>query len=141
MKRKNSPLPSPTSASVATSRELDEMVRQYNAMDEKTDFRKKWDFFWSCHSAVCTMARENRLFIFAGDCEFPDLKTLIDQDGPEYSAVILFGTDAAHLYEIGVCVRGTPILRKFDLHGKKAERIIRARTDKVGFYFVRQKEG
>lgn len=135
MKNKHFPLPAPSEASAAISQELDEMVSQYNDIPEKNDFRKKWDYFWSCHAAICAMSQEGKLILLAGDCDFPYLKTLIDQDGPEYSALIIFGADTEHLYQIGVCVRGTPLLRKFDPTNRKARRIIQGMEGRFGLFF------
>jgi len=135
MKKPSYNLPSPTDASNAVSREIDEMVMQYSQLKGHEDFLQKWDFFWKCHTVIANMALEKKLFIFAGDCDFPYLRTLIDQDGPEYSAVIIFGTDAEHLYEIAVCVRGTPILRKFDPEDQQSWKTIQRMKNQIGLHF------
>lgn len=41
------------------------------------------------------------------------LKT--DCIGPEYAVRIIFTTDNENFYEVGVCVRGTPVLRKINV--------------------------
>ena len=42
------------------------------------------------------------------------LKTILDNDGPKYALTIGFYNPyrSKMIYEIGVCVRGTPLLKK-----------------------------
>lgn len=129
------PLPAPTTESLASAQQLDRMVQEYQSMDENKDFGKKWDYFWTCHTEVCAMHRDGKLFLYAGDCELEYLKTIIDNDGPEYSASVIFGTDESNLYEIGVCVRGTSILKRVTLQDKDVQKMLRIRTKGVGLCF------
>ena len=86
-------LPVPSPESLASAQQLDRMVREYQLINENKDFHRKWDYFWTCHMDICTMHRDGKLFLYAGDCELEYLKTIIDNDGPEYSAFVIFGTD------------------------------------------------
>lgn len=113
---------------------LSEMVAIYNALDEKKGIVPKWNYFKQCHKELCKLAEDGEISIYAGDCEFEHLMKLIENDGPEFSATILFH-DSFFYYEIGVCVRGTPVLNRININSMEAKRLIKNMWGKVGTYF------
>lgn len=114
--------------------ELDHLVATYNAIAPK-HIMDKYNCFWNCHRRICELYDKHSLFIYAGDCEFDHLRSIIENDGPEYAAIIIFGASAADYYMIGVCVRGNPILRKVDLGSKNVKKTIQAMSGRIGSYF------
>lgn len=90
---------------------LDQMVSEYNSLPE-SDYDRKWSYFWKCHSTICKLFEEGKIYIPKSNFDLEYLKTIIVNDGPEYSATISFYASRTDFYQIGVCVRGTPLLKK-----------------------------
>lgn len=96
---------------------LDVMINLYNSMDKNVSFGKRLDCFFECFSYVVQLENHGALVKSAnGQYDISYLKDILDNDGPEYSLTIGFANpyEGTSSYEIGVCVRGTPIIRKVD---------------------------
>lgn len=116
-----------------TSILLDALSVEYNKISHK-DFEKIWETFLRIHRIIVELYRNEKIHIYAGDCEFDYLLQIIENDGPEYLAIIIFNTDDNNFYEIGVCVRGKPLYKKIKLD-QDANRTIKAIKGKIGSHF------
>lgn len=96
---------------------LDLMVDEYNAIDGDRSFKKKFNYFMECLSYVIQLEQED-ILVKAKNKEYniSYLRDILDNDGPEYALTIGFFNPYQQtvLYEIGVCVRGTPLLKRED---------------------------
>lgn len=97
----------------ARYRELDRMIAEYNSAPYS--LTEKYAFFLEC--LACVTELENDGLLIKGKNRkyaISYLKSILDNDGPEYALTIGFSNpcDQASQYEIGVCVRGTPLLKK-----------------------------
>jgi len=93
---------------------LDLMVNEYNSID-CNDFMRKYEYFLKCLSYVIQLERDGMLVKCKNKkYNISYLKTILDNDGPEYALTIRFYNPCKNkeIYEIGVCVRGTPLLKK-----------------------------
>lgn len=122
---------------------LDECAYLYNAFDnallsnpERDRLLK--DLFWKCYKVLCKWHKEGKISIYAGECDFEYFHTLLYNDGPEFAVFIIFTTDNINFYEAGVCIRGTPLLRKINLRSKDAQDTISyicKSENGIGMYF------
>lgn len=100
--------------------ELDMMIDKYNAIDCDVSV-KKYEVFLKCLSYVVQLEEAGMLIKCKNKkYNISYLKTILDNDGPEYALKIGFYNpyrDKA-TYEIGVCVRGTPLLKKSNTSAK-----------------------
>jgi len=116
---------------------LDQLVDTYNSVNETSNFQLKWNTFKECHKAICELYKDGKVYIYAGDCEFDYLITLLENDGPQYTAIIIFGIEGNCFYEIGVCVRGTPLLKKISIDDKGTQKTIKSMWGKLGIFFTK----
>ena len=114
-----------------TKQLLEQMVAEYNSIKGIAQLGE----FQKYHGQICRLHKENKIFIYAGECDFEYLMTLLYNDGPEFSACIIFGVDKDTFYEIGVCVRGTPMLKKINIDTKETKKHIKRMRGKVGIFF------
>ena len=95
--------------------ELDLMVNEYNAIDCNHFFTRKYEHFLECLSFVIQL-EEDDMIVKCKNKKYniSYLKTILDNDGPKYALTIGFYNPyrSKMIYEIGVCVRGTPLLKK-----------------------------
>ena len=93
---------------------LDLLINEYNSIDCK-EFTRKYDYFLHCLSFIIQLETDNMLIKCKNKkYKISYLKTILDNDGPEYTLAIEFYNpcNCNAKYEIGVCVRGTPLLKK-----------------------------
>ena len=93
---------------------LDLMINKYNSLD-CTEIMKKYEYFLQCLSYIIQLEEENKLIKYKNKkYKISYLKAILDNDGPEYALTIGFHNPYKSnvKYEIGVCVRGTPLLKK-----------------------------
>ncbi len=93
---------------------LDLMINEYNSLD-CDEIMRKYEYFSNCLSYVTQLEEDNMIVKFKNKkYNISYLKTILDNDGPEYALTIGFNNPykSKEIYEIGVCVRGTPLLRK-----------------------------
>lgn len=93
---------------------LNSMVKEYNALNEKNDFLNKYSYFLKCLEYVIVLEEKNELIKYKNkNYNIAYLKSILENDGPEYALVITFSSiyEVNQIYEIGVCVRGVPLLR------------------------------
>ena len=94
--------------------ELDLMINEYNSLDCYPIMRK-YEYFLKCLSYVSQLEEHNMLVKCKNKkYNISYLKSILDNDGPEYALTIGFYNPfkSTVTYEIGVCVRGTPLLKK-----------------------------
>lgn len=96
---------------------LDFMVNEYNSIDGSTSFDRKYDYFMECLDYVIQLDQEDIIVKHRnGEYNISYLKDILYNDGSEYSLTIGFFNPykKKSSYEIGVCVRGTPLLKRMD---------------------------
>ena len=91
------------------------MVKEYNSFGKDVCVAKQFCYFWECVDYVSQLEQEGVIIKTKGK-EY-NISYLIDimvNDGPEYALVIGFFNpyDKTASYEMGVCVRGRPLLKK-----------------------------
>lgn len=98
---------------VLFSRSLDRKIEAYNAINEEECFEEKLDAFQKLYAEILRAEKEGMIRSDGKKKPLRYLGSILENDGPEYCYVIPFSS-AGRLaeYEIGVCVRGTPILKK-----------------------------
>ncbi len=95
--------------------------------------------FLKCHAALCKWTLEGKITIYAGECDFEYLKTLLENDGPEYAAFILFTSNGTDFYRASVCVRGMPMIERVKQGGKACRRDLAYLAEcmrPIGTYFA-----
>ena len=93
---------------------LDLLIKEYNSID-CNELMQKYDYFLCCLAYVIQLEEYNMLVKSKNKkYKISYLKTILDDDGPEYALTIGFYNpfNCNVTYEIGVCVRGTPLLKK-----------------------------
>ena len=94
--------------------ELDLMINEYNFID-CNKIMERYNYFLRCLTYV-TRLEESNMLVKSKNKKYKIsyLKTILDNDGPEYALTIGFYNPFKSnvIYEIGVCVRGTPLLKK-----------------------------
>ena len=95
------------------SHSLDRKIEAYNAINEEECFEEKIDAFQKLYAEILRAEKEGMIRSDGKKKPLRYLGSILENDGPEYCYVIPFSS-AGRLaeYEIGVCVRGTPILKK-----------------------------
>ena len=95
---------------------LDKMISEYNSISSH-DFMKKYDYYQIVYKYILSLKNENKIESDPNKKSLSYLQEIIDNDGPEYAYTITFKpvSDETVVYEIGVCVRGVPLLRKIGL--------------------------
>lgn len=101
--------------------ELDTMIEAYHQMTDR-DGSAKFDYFLKCLDFVSSLEEEGLLIKPIKHRKHPIsyLKSILENDGPEYALVIPFHNCFGSHYEIGVCVRGEPSLRKLPPQKKRS---------------------
>lgn len=91
---------------------LDEQIKKYNKL---RGFLEKWPLFEEIHTQLVNLENDGKIRR-AGKKPISYLKEIIEHDGPEYAYVIEFWPiwDEQRKYEIGVCVRGDPLIKKLN---------------------------
>lgn len=97
-----------------TFEEFEEKVKLLNSDDTKSEIKQYWKLFWDLHAVLIEMEEAGEVMLEPFTKGLPYLKTLLDNDGPEYTYTVKFWRSGHRneKYEIGVCVRGWPILKK-----------------------------
>ena len=94
---------------------LDQMVKEYNSFGKDVCVAKQFCYFWECVDYVSQLEQEGVIIKTKGkEYNISYLEDIMVNDGPEYALVIGFFNpyDETTSYEIGVCVRGRPLLKK-----------------------------
>ena len=96
-----------------TFERLDKMIKKYNSISQR-DFMKKYEYFQETYKYIISLLDANLIQSDSKKKSLSYLQEILDNDGPEYSYTINFSPvhDTTVIYEIGVCVRGVPLLRK-----------------------------
>lgn len=91
--------------------QLDDYVIEYS---KQKDVLENYKLFKEIHSYVLKLEKKNIIIITKGDCTIKHLIEILENDGPEYSAIVEFSprSDIKSKYKIGVCVRGTPLFSR-----------------------------
>jgi len=90
------------------------MVNEYNSID-CDGLTRKYEYFLKCLAYVIELEEDGMLVKCKNKkYNISHLKTILDNDGPEYALTVGFYNPykSKVIYEIGVCVRGTPLLKK-----------------------------
>ena len=96
-------------------KKLDQMVKEYNSFGKDVFVAKQFCYFEECVDYVSQLEQEGVIIKTKGkDYNISYLMDIMVNDGPEYALVIGFFNpyDETTSYEIGVCVRGRPLLKK-----------------------------
>ena len=94
---------------------LDQMVKEYNSFDKDVSFAEQFCYFEECLNYVTQLEKEGIIIKTVGkEYNMSYLLDIMENDGPEYALVIGFLNpyDKTASYDIGVCVRGRPLLKK-----------------------------
>lgn len=91
--------------------QLDDYETKYA---KQKDVLEKYKLFKEIYSFVLKLEELNIVIMTKGDCTIKHLIEILENDGPEYSAVVEFSptSDINSKYIIGVCVRGTPLFSR-----------------------------
>lgn len=116
-----------------TVRLLDKFLKQYNSINDR-NYKEQFNTFFKINEEFIKLHQNSKVKIYAGDCLFSYLKSLIENDGPEYAAIIIFTVTGNEFYMTGVCVRGKPLLKKLK-SDKKLKRSIKVMWGREGYYF------
>ena len=96
-------------------KKLDQMVKEYNSFGKDVCVAKQFCYFEECVDYVSQLEQEGVIIKTKGkEYNVSYLMDIMVNDGPEYALVIGFFNpyDEITSYEIGVCVRGRPLLKK-----------------------------
>ena len=96
-------------------KKLDQMVKEYNSFGKDVFVAKQFCYFEECVDYVSQLEQEGVIIKTKGkEYNISYLMDIMVNDGPEYALVIGFFNpyDETTSYEIGVCVRGRPLLKK-----------------------------
>ena len=96
-------------------KKLDQMVKKYNSFGKDVCVAKQFCYFEECVGYVSQLEQEGVIMKTSGkEHNISYLKDVMVNDGPEYALVIGFFNpyDETALYEMGVYVRGRPLLKK-----------------------------
>lgn len=98
---------------VLFSYSLDRKIETYNAINGEKCIEEKLDAFRKLYAEILRAEKEGMIRSDGRKKPLIYLGSILENDGPEYCYVIPFSS-AGRLaeYEIGVCVRGLPILKK-----------------------------
>lgn len=94
---------------------LDQMIKEYNSFDKDISFTEQFCYFEECLNYVVQLEKEGIIIKTVGkEYNISYLLDIMENDGPEYALVIGFSNpyDKTASYDIGVCVRGRPLLKK-----------------------------
>ena len=89
------------------------MIKKYNSISQQ-DYMKKYECYQETYKYIISLLDANLIQSDSKKKSLNYLQEILDNDGPEYSYTINFSPvhDTTVIYEIGVCVRGVPLLRK-----------------------------
>ena len=96
-------------------KKLDQMVKEYNSFGKDVFVAKQFCYFEECVDYVSQLEQEGVIIKTKGkEYNISYLMDIMVNDGPEYALVIGFFNpyDETTSYEIGVCVKGRPLLKK-----------------------------
>lgn len=90
---------------------LDVLIEKYNKV---RDFNAKWSLYREIYAQIVNLETSGKIAKAKTKKPISYLQQILDNDGPEYSYTIKFWPiwDNKRKYEIGVCVRGNPLVRK-----------------------------
>ena len=94
---------------------LDQIIKEYNSFGKDVCVEKQCCYFEECVHYVSQLEQEGVIIKTKGkEYNISYLMDIMVNDGPEYALVIGFFNpyDETTSYEIGVCVRGRPLLKK-----------------------------
>ncbi len=129
-------LPSPTEESLALAAELDRMAEEYASILGENYRARKAEYFEKCRAFAEKLHRENKITLYAGDCDFSGFYRAISAESCHFTAVNIFCTDSENFYIIGVCRESTPLFRR--LCKNEADKQAANRWGKIGVYFEEQ---
>ncbi|MBQ9746977.1 MAG: hypothetical protein IJW21_09190 [Clostridia bacterium] len=133
--RKKLSLPAPTPESEAVAAMLDKAAAGYAAISGENYRARKAEYFEKCREFASTLYKEKGVILYAGDCDFDSLHASIGEDKEHLAAIIVFCTDAEHFYEMGVCVRSTPLFKRINAGKAEADKAACTRWGRLGVYF------
>ena len=96
-------------------KKLDQMVKEYNSFGKDVFVAKQFCYFEECVDYVSQLEQEGVIIKTKGkEYNISYLMDIMVNDGSEYALVIGFFNpyDETTSYEIGVCVKGRPLLKK-----------------------------
>ena len=128
-------LPSPTAESRALAAELDKMASEYAAILGENYRERKAKYFEKCRALASTLYEQNRVIIYAGDCDFDTLHDSIGEDNKHLVAIIIFCTDSENFYIMGVCIKSTSLFKRYDTEKDDLDALASDRWGKLGVYF------
>ena len=91
------------------------MIKEYNSFGKDVCVEKQCCYFEECVHYVSQLEQEGVIIKTKGkEYNISYLMDIMVNDGPEYALVIGFFNpyDETTSYEMGVCVRGRPLLKK-----------------------------
>ncbi|MGY3819016.1 hypothetical protein ACWOA7_07525 [Gemella morbillorum] len=94
---------------------LDQIIKEYNSFGKDVCVEKQCCYFEECVHYVSQLEQEGVIIKTKGkEYNISYLMDIMVNDGPEYALVIGFFNpyDETTSYEMGVCVRGRPLLKK-----------------------------
>lgn len=99
-----------------TFEDVEYNIRLLNLIDTKSHSKEYSSLFWKIHDILLEMEKSGEIILEPGAKSIGYLRTLLENDGLEYSYTIIFWhkDSTQKKYRIGVCVRGLPMLKKVD---------------------------
>ena len=94
---------------------LDQIIKEYNSFGKDVFVAKQFCYFEECVDYVSQLEQEGVIIKTKGkEYNISYLMDIMVNGGPEYALVIGFFNpyDETTSYEIGVCVKGRPLLKK-----------------------------
>lgn len=94
---------------------LDQMIKEYNSFGKDVCVEKQYCYFEECVHYVSQLEQEDNIIKTKGkEYNISYLIDIMESERSEYALVIDFFNpyDETTLYEIGVCVRERPLLKK-----------------------------
>ena len=126
-------LPYPTVESRAISSVLNGMAEEYAAILGENYRARKAEYFEKCRAFAEKLYCENKILLYAGDCDFSDLYYSISEENGHFTAVNVFCTDSENFYIMGVCRNSTPLFRRLGKDEVKPS--AENRWGKIGRYY------
>lgn len=98
---------------------LDGQIEKYSEFKgikylNSDDYNEKKELFWVIHTQLVNLEKDGKIAREKGKKPINYLQQIIENDGPEFCYTIKFRPiwNDMREYQIGVCVRGEPLLKK-----------------------------
>lgn len=93
--------------------ELNEKIRKYNSIKENHSV-EQWSMFKEIFNLLLVLDEKKIIISDAKKKKISYLMDILENDGPEYAYIIDFSSalNDKDKYQIGVCVRGAPLIKK-----------------------------